>query len=205
MSCRAAPIILAALVAACGHGAPSPDAQKRAEEVADNSTEARIVLSDHDRQRARKIGLLPGDARTLLKKRSMEHGDYAWNEEGVPPGKLTVWVDVSRQTVSVFRAGHEIGTAVILYGAPTHETPLGKFAVLRKAASYTSRSYGAPMPHSLFLTEDGVALHGSDVKPRHATHGCIGLPEPFAEKLFAQINVGNDVLIVRSRALGKAA
>ena len=169
-------------------------------QAAVNSDPARIVLSDSDARLAARAQLLPAHARTLLSEGEMRHGNFAWNDKGVPKGKVTVWVDLRRQLVSVFRGGHEIGTAVILYGAPGLETPRGTFPILRKVADYHSRSYDAPMPHSLFITNDGVALHGSDVRYGRATHGCIGLPPEFARLLFDEAKVGDKVTVVISDA-----
>ncbi|MDG6079086.1 hypothetical protein E3U23_07765 [Erythrobacter litoralis] len=145
--------------------------------------------------------LLPKGVKTLLKvPQTLEHGDYVWNDEGVAPGKLTVFVDMRRQMISVFRGGHEIGTAVIVYGGNGHESPTGKFPILRMYRDYHSRSYDAPMPFSMFVTNDGVALHGSPMAADRATHGCIGLPISFARLLFEQASKGDVVEIVRSNA-----
>jgi hypothetical protein len=78
--------------------------------------------------------------------------------------------------ISVLRGGHEIGTSVIVYGADRMASPLGRFPIISKYRDYHSRAYDAPMPYSMFITRDGVALHGSPMSSRHATHGCIGLP-----------------------------
>ena len=159
----------------------------------------REYLSPAERSRARQGGLLPAGTMSLLRTSGqMRHGDYDWNEEGVPPGQITVWVDLRTQLLSVFRGGHEIGTAVIVYGADTMESPLGRFPILFKKRDYHSRSYDAPMPYSLFVTDTGVALHGSPMSSRRATHGCIGLPTEFARLLFSSANTGDVVHIVRS-------
>ncbi|HET6526064.1 L,D-transpeptidase [Sphingopyxis sp.] len=159
----------------------------------------REYLSPAERSRARQGGLLPAGTISLLRTSGqMRHGDYDWNEEGVPPGQITVWVDLRTQLLSVFRGGHEIGTAVIVYGADTMESPLGRFPILFKKRDYHSRSYDAPMPYSLFITDTGVALHGSPMSSRRATHGCIGLPTEFARLLFSSANTGDVVHIVRS-------
>ena len=131
-------------------------------------------------------------------KKKMKFGDFVWNDEGVPEGPVWVRVDLAHQFLSVFRAGHEIGTAVILYGADIKETPLGVFPVLQKAKNYHSRTYDAPMPFMLRLTHDGVAIHGSNVVEGSATHGCVGVPPEFAERLFAQVTLGDPVAILRS-------
>lgn len=128
----------------------------------------------------------------------MRHGDFVWNEDGVPKGEVTIWVDLRRQMISAYRNGHEIGTAVIVYGAEDMSSPEGRFPVLNKQRHYHSRTYDAPMPASLFITNDGVALHGSPMSSRRASHGCIGLPVEFAEKLFDATDVGNIVEITRS-------
>src|SRR3546814_7006645 len=78
----------------------------------------------------------------------MRHGDYKWNEDGVPPGQLTVWVDLRTQLLSVFRGGHEIGTAVVVYGAETMESPLGRFPILSKQRDYHSRTYARSEEHT---------------------------------------------------------
>lgn len=128
----------------------------------------------------------------------MRHGDWAWNDRGVPAGRTTVRIDLKTQLISVVRGGHEIGTAVILFGGENHATPLGRFPVLSKNADYHSLAYDAPMPFALRLTQDGVAMHGSDVRPGRATHGCIGLPLQFAHKVFDNVAKGDEVLIMRS-------
>ena len=58
---------------------------------------------------------------------------------------------------------------------------------MERAREHRSSLYDADMPFMLRLTGDGVALHASDVRFGRATHGCIGLPPAFAEKLFDQV------------------
>lgn len=159
----------------------------------------RDILSPAQRASARRSGLLPAGVRSLLRTEGvMRHGDFRWNDEGVAAGPLTIWVDLRTQLISVFRDGHEIGTAVIVYGDDTMESPLGRFPILSKHRDYHSRTYDAPMPHSLFITNTGVALHGSPMSSRRATHGCIGLPDKFAQQLFDAASIGDSVEIIRS-------
>jgi lipoprotein-anchoring transpeptidase ErfK/SrfK len=146
---------------------------------------------------------LPGGEKKAIRsilniRQPMKFGDFVWDEEGVPDGPLWVRADLDRQIISVFRGEHEIGTAVILYGAESKPTPAGVFPVLQKAADYHSRTYDAPMPFTLRLTADGVAIHGSEVRPRSATHGCIGVPLEFARRLFGETHVGDEVFVVKS-------
>ena len=83
----------------------------------------------------------------------MTYGDFRWDDKGVPAGPAWVWVDLDSQMLSVFRSGHEIGTAVILYGADGVPTPTGKFPILAKLKDHRSITYdNAPMPYTLRLT-----------------------------------------------------
>jgi lipoprotein-anchoring transpeptidase ErfK/SrfK len=159
----------------------------------------RSLLSPTDASRAYRGGILPSGVKSVLNtSQTLSHGQYMWEEEGVAKGDLAIFVDLRRQMVSVFRDGHEIGTAVVVYGAQTHKTPLGDFPVKWRARDYHSRKYDAPMPYSLFITDDRVALHGSPMADDRATHGCIGLPLEFARKLFEIAEPGDVVTIVRS-------
>ncbi|MBA2587733.1 MAG: L,D-transpeptidase family protein [Alphaproteobacteria bacterium] len=126
----------------------------------------------------------------------MHFGSFVWDENRIPKGRLWMRVDLTHQLMSVFRGGHEIGTAVILYGADSKATPAGSFTILEKDAHHISRSYDAPMPYMLRLTTDGVAIHGSNVRQGWATHGCIGVPLDFARLLFAAANKGDLVIIL---------
>ena len=139
--------------------------------------------------------------KTVLDVRGpMSYGDYRWDDKGVPAGPAWIRVDLERQLISVFRSGHEIGTAVILYGADGLPTPTGKFPILAKLKDHRSSTYDAPMPYTLRLTADGVSIHGSDVRWGFATHGCVGVPTAFAGKLFDAIRRGDEVLIVDAKA-----
>lgn len=129
------------------------------------------------------------------------HGDYMWDDTNIPDGSIIVTVDLKAQTLSVFRDGYEIGAAVIIYGADDKPSPRGAFPISQKDADHVSNLYNAPMPYMLRLTNDGVAIHGSDVKWGNATHGCIGVPTAFAEKLFKVTKLGDIVVITNGKML----
>jgi len=131
---------------------------------------------------------------------AMHYGDWVWDEAGVPQGPVWVRVDLARQMLSVFRAGHEIGAAVILYGAPGNPTPSGTFPILAKARVHRSSIYDADMPYMQRLTGDGVAIHATDVMAGFASRGCVGIPSAFAKKLFAVTRVGDRVAILPEQA-----
>jgi lipoprotein-anchoring transpeptidase ErfK/SrfK len=130
----------------------------------------------------------------------MRYGDYSWNERSVPDGETWVRVDLAKQILSVFRAGHEIGSAVIIYGTDGKATPSGIFSILSRAERHRSNLYDADMPFMLRLTGDGVAIHASTVQRGSATHGCIGVPPGFARLLYSQMRRGDMVAVLPSTA-----
>ena len=165
------------------------------------SDKDRTYLSEAQLLQAKAQGQLDRDVRSILNvPKQMKYGDYVWNDRNVPQGPVWIRVDLESQIISVFRAGHEIGTAVILYGATEKQTPNGTFPILAKIKDHRSITYdNAPMPYTLRLTGDGVSIHGSDVRWGRATHGCIGVPVEFAHKLFDQASKGDQVVIVTEK------
>ncbi|QDH35919.1 L,D-transpeptidase family protein [Porphyrobacter sp. YT40] len=135
---------------------------------------------------------------------SIRYGDWFWDESAAPKtGKLVITVDLEARVISAFRDGHEIGTAVALLGTQQHPTPLGSFPILTKEKDNVSEKYNnAPMPWTLRLTWDGIAIHGSPVMNGYASHGCIGVPDEFAAKLFAASKRGDKVIITRGKMIG---
>ncbi|HEY0149690.1 MAG TPA: L,D-transpeptidase family protein [Allosphingosinicella sp.] len=127
--------------------------------------------------------------------RWLASGEYAWRAEETAPGPVTIVVDLRARTLSVYRAGVEIGRSSVVYGYEDKPTPLGTFAILQKKADHISNLYNAPMPWMLRLTWDGVAIHGSEMADDKATHGCIGVPNEFGEKLFGLAQKGGRVIV----------
>jgi lipoprotein-anchoring transpeptidase ErfK/SrfK len=163
----------------------------------------RIAIAPAQLREAYAQGLVDHPIKTILDVRKpMTYGDFIWDEKGVPVGQAWIRVDLKSQLLSVFRSGHEIGTAVVLYGADGLPTPTGKFPILAKLKNHRSSTYDAPMPYTLRLTGDGVSIHGSNVRWGFATHGCIGVPAAFAAKLFDVVRVGDEVLIVSGKRRG---
>jgi hypothetical protein len=174
-----------------------PNAAERAVAAFVGASPTRVFLTERESRLAAGRGLMPSGTRSVIGTRgALDFGEWRWDEQGVPPGPISVRVDLGRQLVSVFRGPDEIGTAVIVYGVDGKETPRGKLPVLGKSRDYHSITYDAPMPYSLWLRGDGVALHGSTVSMGKATNGCIGVPVEFAGKLFALAGKGDIVEVV---------
>lgn len=141
--------------------------------------------------------------RVLPIKGAIPYGEWHWDESNVPDGSIVVTVDLDARVVSVFRGGYEIGAAAVLLGTEEKPTPLGIFPITQKKKYHESNIYdGAPMPFMQRLTNDGITLHGSEVERGYASHGCVGMPNPFAEKLFNTTKVGDKVYITRGKMIG---
>lgn len=134
----------------------------------------------------------------------IKYGEWHWNTDDVPAnGKVVMTVDLDARVISVFKGGYEIGASAVLLGTDKHPTPLGTFPIRYKMRHNVSEKYNnAPMPYSMFLTSDGIALHGSQVENGFASHGCIGMPDDFAAKVFAVAKKGDKVIITRGETLG---
>jgi len=144
--------------------------------------------------------------RILPIKGPIRYGDWHWDEAGVPAGPLVITVDLDARVLSVFRNGYEIGATAVLLGTSEKPTPTGLFPITQKDADHVSNIYdGAPMPYMLRLTNDGVTIHATNVQKGYASHGCVGVPLPFARKLFGIAALGTPVYITRGKMVGLGA
>ncbi|MCB2084837.1 MAG: L,D-transpeptidase family protein [Sphingomonadaceae bacterium] len=133
----------------------------------------------------------------------LKYGDWYWDDKDVPDGPIVMTVDLDARVISVFKGGYEIGAAAALLGTDEHPTPTGTFPILWKQRHNVSEKYNnAPMPWSMFLTKDGVAIHGgSTVENGYASHGCIAIPDELASRIFAIAKKGDKVIITRGETL----
>jgi lipoprotein-anchoring transpeptidase ErfK/SrfK len=108
-------------------------------------------------------------------------------------------VDLDARVLSIFRDGVEIGTSAVLLGTQEKPTPLGVFPITQKDQHHVSNLYDAPMPYMMRLTNDGVSIHATNVQNGYASHGCVGVPLGFAQKIFAAVKLGTPVIITRGQ------
>lgn len=180
---------------------PAPATAPTATASSASKLPGRTYLTAEQINQAMQSGDLDRPVKSLIAiDQPLRHGEFKWRDEGVPAGETWVRVDLKSQVLSVFRAGHEIGTAVILYGAQSKQTPPGTYPILAKLRQHRSSIYDADMPFTLRLTGDGIAVHASNVRWGAATHGCIGVPPLFAEKLFDSVKVKDDVVVLNRRS-----
>ncbi len=90
----------------------------------------------------------------------------------------------------------------MLLGTQEKPTPLGVFPITQKKVHHVSNLYDAEMPFMQRLTNDGITMHATNVQNGYASHGCIGMPRDFAEKLFATTKLGDRVFITRGKMIG---
>ena len=122
--------------------------------------------------------------------------EYIWNPEASPTGPVGIIVDLTRQTLYVYRGGKQIGRAAVSTGIKSHPTAPGTYTILTKNETYHSEKYHeASMPFMERITWDGMAIHGGNNPGKPSSHGCVHVPLDFAEKLYSITKGGDTVLI----------
>ena len=108
---------------------------------------------------------------------------------GKAQAEVLIKIDKSSQTLTVSRDGEPLYTWPVSTGRTSHPTPSGAFSAFRMEADHYSKEWDeAPMPHSIFFTKLGHAIHGTyDTKKlgKPASHGCVRLSPAHAATLFA--------------------
>ena len=110
---------------------------------------------------------------------------------GAAQAKVSITVDKNAQLMTVAVDGVERYQWPVSTGLPSYETPNGSFRAFRMEEDHYSREFDdAPMPHSIFFTKIGHAIHGTDSANRlgnPASHGCVRLSRANASTLFALV------------------
>jgi lipoprotein-anchoring transpeptidase ErfK/SrfK len=119
------------------------------------------------------------------------------DEVGVKPTvPLYAVVSIEDQHVSIYGGNGLIERSDISTGTESHPTPTGIFAIIQKERWHESNLYsGAPMPFMQRITWSGVAMHTGQLPGYPASHGCIRLPNSFAERWFGMTKLGLRVMI----------
>jgi hypothetical protein len=104
---------------------------------------------------------------------------------------VAITVDKNAQEMTVAVDGVERYHWPVSTGIPSHETPNGSFRTFRMEEDHYSKEFDdAPMPHSIFFTKIGHAIHGTDSESRlgtPASHGCVRLSRANATTLYALV------------------
>ena len=133
--------------------------------------------------------------------RALKPGEFLWYPQIAPEGPVVLVVSLDEQRAYVYRNGIAIGVSTISSGKAGKDTPTGVFTILQKNKDHRSNLYNnAPMPYMQRLTWDGIALHGGHLPGYPASHGCVRLPQAFAEKLFGITRFGDSVVVANAKA-----
>ena len=101
---------------------------------------------------------------------------------------LLIEIDKSSQQMTVSLDGREIHVWPVSSGLARYDTPSGSYTPFRMEKDHFSREWDdAPMPHSIFFTQRGHAIHGTDHARnlgRPASHGCVRLSRANASMLW---------------------
>ena len=99
---------------------------------------------------------------------------------------VTITVDKSTQRMDVSVNGKTMYTWPVATGAKGYVTPSGSYTAFRLEEDHRSTEWDdAPMPHSIFFTHQGHAIHGSNSRLGvPLSHGCVRLAPQNAATLF---------------------
>jgi hypothetical protein len=105
--------------------------------------------------------------------------------------KILIEIDKSAQRMIVSQDGAQLYVWPVSTGQRGYETPSGQFTPFRLEKDHYSREWDdAPMPHSIFFTTRGHAIHGTEHVRRigrPASHGCVRLEPENARLLFDMV------------------
>src|SRR5215216_954067 len=119
----------------------------------------------------------------------------------------TISIDKSSQQMSVSVDGVRRYTWPVSTGRAGYATPSGTYTPFRLEEDHYSKEWDdAPLPHSIFFTPKGHAIHGSYETKRlgsPASHGCVRLAPQNASTLFALVKaegLGNTKVVLTGEA-----
>jgi hypothetical protein len=105
--------------------------------------------------------------------------------------RVDIAIDKDNQLMTVAVDGVARYHWPVSTGIPSRETPNGSFRAFRMEEDHFSKEFDdAPMPHSIFFTKIGHAIHGTDSESRlgtPASHGCVRLSKANASTLYALV------------------
>ena len=117
-----------------------------------------------------------------------------------------IHVFLASQTLQALENNEVIYEFDVVTGQAGKETEEGQYKVERKHERYVSKTYGAEMPYSMFFSQDGKAIHGTNVATLRSylqtfltsslgSKGCVGLTDNNAKALFEWAPVGTVIIV----------
>jgi lipoprotein-anchoring transpeptidase ErfK/SrfK len=122
---------------------------------------------------------------------STDTPDAAAAPPAEPKSSVVVNIDKSTQEMTVFVDGVEKYSWPVSTGLNGYTTPSGSYTASSMNKIWYSKQWdNAPMPHAVFFTKQGHAIHGT-MEERNlgkpASHGCVRLSRANAATLFALV------------------
>jgi lipoprotein-anchoring transpeptidase ErfK/SrfK len=125
-------------------------------------------------------------------------------------GDKKILVNVEQQKLYAVQANKLFYEFDVVTGKPGKETTVGQYRVFRKVKDYTSKTYGSPMPYSMFFSKDGKAIHATSwailrsylhtyLTESVGSMGCVGLTEEDAEVLYKWTPKGTLIVILEGK------
>lgn len=111
----------------------------------------------------------------------------------IPAARADVFINIdkSAQQMTVSVDGEQLYVWPVSTGRRGYDTPAGAYTPFRMERDHFSREWDdAPMPHSIFFTQLGHAIHGTYEQKnlgRPVSHGCVRLSRANAATLFALV------------------
>lgn len=139
---------------------------------------------------------------------ALQPGQWLWYAEAVPQGPMLMLVSITQQKAYLYRNGVRVAVSTVSTGKKGHDTPTGVFTILQKNKDHKSNLYKdannrpAAMPYMQRLTWDGIALHSGNLPGYPASHGCVRMPDGFAQRLFAETELGMTVVVSKDQVDG---
>lgn len=127
----------------------------------------------------------------------LRNGDYAWVSDPSMQKVTHIQVNLATQMAYVYAGDTLLAVTNISSGRSGFDTPTGSFTILGKEDHHWSKKYKADMPWTMWLNNDGVALHAGITPGYRSSHGCVHLPLEFAQILFPLVDRSTSVDINR--------
>jgi lipoprotein-anchoring transpeptidase ErfK/SrfK len=122
-----------------------------------------------------------------------QDGDAATAPAAPDQPKSTVLIDIDKTTqeMTVFVDGVQQYTWPVSTGMRGYSTPSGTYIASSMNEIWYSKQWdNAPMPHAIFFTKQGHAIHGT-LDEKHlgnaASHGCVRISRANAKTLFTLV------------------
>lgn len=127
------------------------------------------------------------------------------------PAKRTIVVSLEDRKLALLEDGQVKKVYPVSVGKPSSPSPVGTFVIERRVMNPTYAHSGKVVPPGpgnpvgsrwMGLSIRGYGIHGTN-EPRSigkaASHGCIRMAKPDLEEFYAQVHVGDTVVLVGQR------